>query len=117
MSFGSKWEVMKSSKKASEMVDIERTKMSSKGQITIPRGIRHTFQIKTGQTFTFQLRKDGILLKPIDIAVVDRTHSEEWAEGLKAALEDVNAGRTRRFASEKEFVEYLDTLGKGNRRR
>jgi AbrB family looped-hinge helix DNA binding protein len=88
----------------------EMTKVSSKGQITIPQGIRHAFRIRAGQTFVFKARKDGILLKPVEVSVSDKTATDAWATGLKAALADVKAGRVSRSMSEKEFFKDLDKL-------
>lgn len=92
------------------MADIETTKISSKGQITIPQNIRRIFKIKTGQTFTFQARKEGILLKPVDLSVVDLTKSKEWDASLKAGLADLKAGRAQRFDSEEAFMKHLKEL-------
>lgn len=92
------------------MRPIETTSMSSKGQITIPLRIRKAFKIAEGQQFIFSERKDGILLKPVDVAVTDRTATPAWAAGLKQALADVKAGRVKRFADEKEFLDYLAQL-------
>ena len=89
---------------------VETTRISSKGQITIPQGIRSAFRIRGGQTFTFRVRKDGILLKPVDIRIADKTQSRQWADGLKAALADVKAGRVRRFKSDKAFLDHLAKL-------
>jgi AbrB family looped-hinge helix DNA binding protein len=50
---------------------IETTKMSSKGQIVIPRNIRENIQASEGSLFTIINDKDTIILKKI------KTHSED----------------------------------------
>lgn len=93
------------------MKQIDTTTISSKGQITIPTKIRHALKIQSGQTFTFHLRKDGILIKPVDVEITDKTATDEWEQGIKAAMEDIKAGRVRRFQSEKALMAHLDRLG------
>ena len=73
------------------MPGIETTSISSKGQITIPLRIRKTFKIGAGQKFVFSERKDGILLKPVDVSVKDKTETAEWAACVKAGLADLKA--------------------------
>jgi AbrB family looped-hinge helix DNA binding protein len=90
------------------MLGIETTSISSKGQITIPLRIRKAFKIGAGQKFAFSERKDGILLKPVDVSVKDKTETDEWAIGLKQALADVKAGRTTGPMTGEEFLALLN---------
>ncbi len=43
---------------------METTRLSSKGQIIIPKSIRSTHQWHSGQEFIVEERDNGILLKP-----------------------------------------------------
>lgn len=99
------------------MTQIETTSMSSKGQITIPLRIRKAFKIGAGQKFLFTECREGILLTPVDVTVRDKTASPAWKAGLKQAQADVEAGRVKRFKSEKEFLEFLEKESSASRSR
>jgi antitoxin PrlF len=47
--------------------DIEITKMSSKGQVVIPKKIRDEFGLRPGENFAVFGRKDTIILKKVEI--------------------------------------------------
>ena len=47
------------------MTSIETTKMSSKGQIVIPEGIRNRLGLKTGDKFLVMGDKDVVILKTL----------------------------------------------------
>ncbi len=52
-----------------------RTKLSTKGQIVIPRPVREAHRWRTGTEFEIEDRPEGLLLKPIvppaDVSVSD----------------------------------------------
>ncbi|MFQ6136897.1 MAG: AbrB/MazE/SpoVT family DNA-binding domain-containing protein [Candidatus Hydrothermarchaeales archaeon] len=48
-------------------VDVEITKMSSKGQIVIPKKIRNEFGFRPGENFVVFGSKDTIILKKVEI--------------------------------------------------
>ena len=50
-----------------KMADIEFTKMSSKGQVVIPRGIREEMNLRPGTPFAVMEQRDTILLKRIEM--------------------------------------------------
>ena len=39
-------------------------KITSKGQVTIPRDIRHALQVEEGDTVIFEVEADGVRLRP-----------------------------------------------------
>jgi len=47
--------------------EIELTKMSSKGQVVIPKKIRDKFGIRPGENFAVFGRKDTIILKKVEV--------------------------------------------------
>ncbi len=47
--------------------EVELTKMSSKGQIVIPKKIRDKFGIRPGENFAVFGRKDTIILKKVEV--------------------------------------------------
>jgi AbrB family looped-hinge helix DNA binding protein len=44
---------------------MERTRLSTKGQIILPKGIRTSRAWKPGTEFTVEETRDGVLLKPV----------------------------------------------------
>lgn len=48
---------------------------------------------------------------------MDKTKEPEWEKKLNAALDDVKAGRVRRFLSEEEFLDHLKNSGKASKRK
>jgi AbrB family looped-hinge helix DNA binding protein len=44
---------------------MEKTKLSSKGQIILPKPLRDARQWKPGTEFTVELVREGVLLKPV----------------------------------------------------
>lgn len=88
----------------------EITKITSKGQITIPLQIRNAVKIRRGQAFAFRIHKDGILMKPVNVSVDDMTDSDVWKEGLRASKADLKAGRSTTFMSTEEFLKHLAQL-------
>jgi AbrB family looped-hinge helix DNA binding protein len=59
--------------------------LSSKGQIVIPKGIRHSQQWANGQAFTVEETAEGILLRPVKQRVFPKTTLEQTAGCLKQA--------------------------------
>lgn len=60
------------------MAEIEFTKLSSKGQIVIPRSIRETLRLKTGMPFAIMEQRDAILLKKMEMPNI-----KSWNESTK----------------------------------
>lgn len=82
----------------------------SKGQITIPAGIRRAARLEEGDPVEFELVADGILLRPRK--VIDSTQAWFWETGWQAgerrADEDIAAGRLERFESDEAFLAALE---------
>ena len=78
-----------------------------KGQVVIPRWLRKEFDIEEGTRALVQATDEGILLKPVTAARIQRlrgilkrkpgekTFAQEWAEhkAEEKALEDAKYGR------------------------
>lgn len=62
------------------MAAIETTRMSSKGQIVIPEGIRNRLGLKTGDKFLVMGDKDVVILKALS-----NPSLEEFEDLIKAA--------------------------------
>lgn len=86
------------------------TTIRSKGQITIPAGIRRAARLEVGDPVEFELVADGILLRPRK--VIDSTQAwfweAKWQAGERRADEDIAAGRLERFESDEEFLAALE---------
>jgi AbrB family looped-hinge helix DNA binding protein len=68
---------------------MEITKISSKGQIVIPLKIRSELGISEGSVVAVERMNDLIVLKRIDIDLVEQ---------FKSSLADVKAGKIKRVA-------------------
>ena len=49
------------------MTEVELTKLSSKGQVVIPRSVRDELDLKEGETFAVVGNEDSILLKRVEL--------------------------------------------------
>jgi len=70
------------------------SRVTSKGQTTIPKGIREQLGIKTGDRVAFLLHDDGVLLRPVKGTLLDlrgsikpRKHPEDMDEVRRVAKE------------------------------
>ena len=72
---------------------VETTKVSSKGQVVLPKAIREAKQWKPGTELTVEVRPEGILLRPVPL--FPRTTLDQAAGCLKysgppASIEDMD---------------------------
>ena len=72
------------------------SRVTSKGQTTIPKDIRERLGIKTGDRVAFLLRDDGVLLRPVKGTLLDlrgsikpRKHPEDLDEVRQVAKEEL----------------------------
>lgn len=82
------------------------SKVTVKGQVTLPADLRKRFGIEQGKRVTFVAARGGILVKPV--AVRDLTREPKWKKDLTRALADAKAGRVRRFLSDEGFLGHLE---------
>jgi AbrB family looped-hinge helix DNA binding protein len=77
--------------------------ISSKGQITIPKNLRESLQIQTGQVVVMISAKGGIILKKAEIKTEsDSLSGEEWE-----VLKQLSMARGKRYSSGKKFLASL----------
>ncbi len=69
------------------MSNTELTKMSSKGQIVIPRQVRKELELKEGETFAVVGKSDTIILKKIEIPSQKEVFEKLHKWGVKFAKE------------------------------
>lgn len=86
------------------------TKLTSGGQVTLPKAIRIKTNMQPGDFVEVELDKEGhIVLTPKKL--VDATQAyfwtERWQEGEREAEEDIRAGRVHSFKNAEEAVTFL----------
>jgi len=84
---------------------MELTKISSKGQLVIPRGIRKELNIKDGDIFATKREKDMIVLKKIKDPILEK--DLRILKKVEEAWKDMEKGRFRKMKKE-EFLKELD---------
>lgn len=91
-------------------MDISFTKLSSKGQITLPKAVRNAVRLAEGDPVKIEVTDEGaILLRPQKM--IDASQSwfftATWQEGEAAASADIAAGRTTVHKSNEDFLAAL----------
>jgi len=69
------------------MTIIETTKMTSKGQVTIPNRVRKLLHLQKGSSIAFGVTKDGIMLLPCEVTARSPYTPKEWQKIEKMASE------------------------------
>ena len=67
------------------------TKISSKGQVVVPKEIRTRLKIKPGTFFHVQVEKDSIILTPMKKSPIDRLYGRFAGEKILDELEREHA--------------------------
>ena len=87
------------------------TKLTSGGQVTLPKEIRVKTNMQPGDFVEVKLDEDGrIVLTPKKLVDASQAYfwTEEWQKGEREADEDIKTGRVKRFKSAAETVKYLE---------
>ena len=87
------------------------TKLTTGGQVTLPKEIRKKTNMQPGDFVEVQLDKQGrIVLTPKKLVDASQAYfwTPEWQEGERQADEDIKAGRVKKFKSADEAVKYLE---------
>ncbi len=85
-------------------------KLTSGGQVTLPKEIRVKTNMKPGDFVEVDLDRRGhIVLRPKKLVDANQAYfwTEEWQKGEHKADEDIKAGRGKRFKSASAAVKYL----------
>ena len=88
------------------------TKLTSGGQVTLPKEIRTKTNMQPGDFVEIELNDDGnIVLTPKKLVDADQAYfwTEEWQKGEREADADIKAGRGKHFNSAAEAVKYLQS--------
>lgn len=69
------------------MTIIETTKMTSKGQVTIPNHVRKLLHLQKGSSVAFGVTKNGIVLMPCEVTAHSPYSPKEWKKIEKLVSE------------------------------
>ena len=70
------------------MTIIDTTKMTSKGQVTIPNRVRKLLHLQEGSSVAFTVTKYGIVLVPCEVTARSPYSPGEWRKIEKLAAEE-----------------------------
>ncbi len=85
-------------------MEIELTKVSSKGQVVIPQKVREMLKIEEGQTLAVSAEKDLVVLKKVSNLLEEDL---ETIEEIKEAWKEIEAGKYKKLTSE-EFLKEIE---------
>ena len=91
------------------VVNVARTILRGKGQLTLPSAARRALRLEEGDPIEVEIVEDGILLRPQKLIDASQAWywTPEWQAGEREADEDIAAGRTEFFESGEAFLEAL----------
>jgi len=87
------------------------TRLTSGGQVTLPKEIRTRINMQPGDFVEVVLDGEGrIVLTPKKLVDASQAYfwTEEWQGAERKADEDIQAGRVKRFSSAAEAVRHLE---------
>jgi AbrB family looped-hinge helix DNA binding protein len=87
------------------------TRLTSGGQVTLPKEIRLKTNMQAGDFVEVKLDEEGrIVLTPKKLVDASQAYfwSAEWQKGERKADEDIEAGRVKEFNSVTDAVNYLE---------
>jgi antitoxin PrlF len=67
----------------------QEAKVTSKGQVTIPKEIRRVLGIDEGDTVVFESDESGVHLRPLRPASVFAQYAGLWREGEGLTVEEI----------------------------
>lgn len=84
---------------------IETSKITSKGQVTIPNRIRKLLHLKEGSAVGFSLTKNGIILVPCQVTAQSPYTPKEWAK-----IEKLANAKGKAFVSTEKAKDFIKSL-------
>ncbi len=78
-------------------MEIELTRMSSKGQVVIPLALRKRLAIKDGEMLAVSTKDDILVLKKVQNPLEDDLKT---LDEIKEAWKEIEAGKYKKLASE-----------------
>jgi AbrB family looped-hinge helix DNA binding protein len=87
------------------------SKITTKGQITIPIDIRTKFNIKPGDELDFYILDNKIICKPVKTIKIDPDDEwifqEENKNRIKEGLQDIKNNKSKKFNKSKVLLKWL----------
>lgn len=85
-------------------------RVRSKGQMTLPDGIRRKAHLGEGDYVEVSMQGDAIVLRPRKVIQASQAWfwDARWQEGEREASRDIAEGRSRRFESDEDFLKSLE---------
>lgn len=90
-----------------------RTRLRSKGQITLPKGVRDLLNLVDGDNLIIAVNDDGqIIVQRQQVIPPGQVWfwNERWQRMEREAQEDIEGGRVRRYADADEAIDALQEL-------
>ncbi len=84
---------------------IETSKITSKGQVTIPNRIRKLLHLKEGSAVGFSLTKNGVVLVPCQVTAQSPYTPKEWAK-----IEKLTNAKGKTFVSVVKAKDFIKSL-------
>jgi antitoxin PrlF len=69
----------------------KEARVTSKGQVTIPKEVRRALRIRAGDTLVFETDEEGVRIRPRRPANVFVEYEGIWREGEGETAEEINA--------------------------
>jgi AbrB family looped-hinge helix DNA binding protein len=85
-------------------------RVRSKGQMTLPDGIRRKAHLGEGDYVEVSMQGDAIVLRPRKVIEASQAWfwDARWQEGEREASRDIADERSRRFESDEDFLKSLE---------
>ena len=86
-------------------MEIELTKMSSKGQVVIPLDVRRRLNLKDGETLAISTKDDLVVLKKIKNPLEDDLRT---LEEIKDVWNEIESGKFKKMSGA-DFLKEIET--------
>ncbi len=96
-----------------ERVEYFRSRLRTKGQVTLPREIRKLLSVSEGDDLIFQVDEDGKVVVDRAITIpADQAWfwTERWQQMEQEAQADIDSGRVHHFPNVDETISSLEGL-------
>jgi AbrB family looped-hinge helix DNA binding protein len=88
-----------------------KTRVRTKGQITLPGEIRKLLNLNEGDDLAFSVNEQGqVVINRLDVIPPDQAWfwTERWQKMEREVEEDIAAGRIKSFDSVDDLIAYLE---------
>lgn len=68
----------------------QEARVTSKGQVTIPKQVRLALRIRAGDTLIFETDEEGVRIRPLRPVSAFADYEGSWREGEGETAEEIN---------------------------